>query len=229
VRVPLLACLVGLAVLPGWPRFWDPVRSVEAVGLLARGAMPERAPNGAEAFFSPEDGRSPYTWADYRRTIVDLRAATTAEVPVANLLRNVPFPAINGPAGRVTPLTAEGAMAYLLYVDPGVEVAYARALIEAPPGACVVWDPSRRSFAAELELSVVRPVLERGYRPASRAGAIEVWRRRGDVPDARLLPLLPGDQPGGEQRGRHGEAEQDEADAGQATLDADVEQTPDEQ
>jgi hypothetical protein len=97
---------------------------------------------------------------------------------VADLLRNVPFPAINGPAGRVSPLTAEGAIPYLWTIDPEIEPEFAQDLAKAPSGSVVVWDPDRPSFTPDLDLTKVGEVVRRQYRPEARFGAIEIWRKR---------------------------------------------------
>lgn len=173
-----LAALFGVAILPGWPRFWNPERSLAALGILARGQVPVSVPLGAADHFSPGDGRSPYSWTDYRNALIHLRQHTDETTVVANQLRNVPFPAINGPTGRVSPLDAEGGLAYLYLVNPARETRFARAVADAPAGSVVVWDPERPSFTPDLALPDLSAAVRTHYRPEARFGAIEIWRKR---------------------------------------------------
>ena len=170
-----------MAWLPGWPRFWSPLRSLEAWPSLVRNELPARVPLGARVFFAPEDSRSPYRWEEYRQAIDYLRRTTDASTRVANLLRNVPFPAINGPVGRVSPLTAEGAIPYLYTIDAGIETEFAQALERAPVGTVVVWDPSRPAFTTRLDLELVAAVVRKQYRPEAQFGIIEIWRKRAEA------------------------------------------------
>ena len=167
-----------MALLPGWPRFWSPARSTEAWKDLAKNELPARVPLGAQTYFAPGDTRSPYRWEEYRQTINYLRTKTSQSTLVANLLRNFPFPAINGPAGRISPLTAEGAVPYLYTINPEIEPEFAKALTNAPPGTVVVWDPEQPSFTPFLELPTIRQVMSQQYRQEQRFGVIEIWRKR---------------------------------------------------
>jgi len=172
----LLVCLAAL--LPGWPRFWSPARSVEAWSDLVRNELPAKVPLGAQPFFKPADSRSPYRWEEYRQAIRYLRTSTSETTLVANLLRNFPFPAINGPVGRVSPLTAEGAIPYLYTINADVEPEFARVLESAPADTVVVWDPDQPTFTPFLELPTIRQVMTRHYRQERRFGVIEIWRKR---------------------------------------------------
>jgi hypothetical protein len=172
------ALLLLLAAVPGLPRFWNLGASWAALSDLRRVGEPPRVPIGAADHFAPGDSDSPYAWDDYRRALDHVRRNTTPETSVANLLRNVPFPAFNGPAGRVTPLPGESGVIWLWSVEPEMEPAYADALANGPAGTVALWDPSRKTFDPRLELPSVAKVLRRQYRPEARFGAIEVWRKR---------------------------------------------------
>lgn len=174
----LAAVALTAAAVPGPPAYWRPSACVRALGELFQAVEPSRCPPGAEGHFAPADEKSPYTWDAYRRTLRYLRATTTPETPVANLLRNVPFPAINGPVGRVSPLPAESGVIWLWSVEPELEPAFAEALSAVPRGAVAVWDPRAATFDARLELARVAAVLRASYQMEARFGAIEVWRRR---------------------------------------------------
>ncbi len=171
--------LLALALLvPQPPRFWSPSASLAAPAELARPGGALRPPPGVAPYWAPLDGNSPYTWDDYRRTLAYLRQATDARTVVADLLRNVPFPTLNGPLGRVSPLGGESGLPYLWLVDPGLEAAYAAAVADAPPGSVAVWDPDRPSFHPNLALPELTRVVRARYRFEARFGPIEVWRKR---------------------------------------------------
>jgi hypothetical protein len=95
-------------------------------------------------------------------------------------------PALNGPAGRPTPLPAES-LAWLA-VKPDALADFARALETAPADSVVVWTP-RKGAVFDLymhygEVERLAPVIRRHYTPAARFGAIEVWARKAGVPPA---------------------------------------------
>ena len=178
IRWALLILTAALAWLPGWPRFWSPQQSIEAIRVLSSRTMPTKAPFGAQNFFAPVDSRSPYRWEDYRQTVDYLKASTNSSTLVANLLRNFPFPAINGPSGRVSPLNAEGPIPYLYTIDVGIEPEFAQQLEVAPTETVIVWDPDQPSFTNLLELPSIRRVVYQHFRLERKFGAIQVWRKR---------------------------------------------------
>jgi hypothetical protein len=176
-RLAAFALFTGLAVMPGWPRFWSIDRGIAALGALGTRNDPAAVPMGAADQFAPGDARSPYSWSSYRDVLVYLRKNVKATQLVANLLRNVPFPAINGAVGRVSPLDAEGGVAFLYLVDLGREASFARLVAEAPTGSVVVWDPEQPSFTPDLKLETIRQAVRSHYEPEARFGVIEVWRK----------------------------------------------------
>ena len=90
---------------------------------------------------------------------------------MANLLWNLPFPAVNGPAGRLTPFPAAGGYIHLWMADRTLLDQYVDVL-ERNPDVLVVWGPGMPNpFFPELDATV-----RRAYRPHVQFGTIEVWR-----------------------------------------------------
>jgi hypothetical protein len=178
-----LASIAPLVVIasPGLPRFFDAEASLRALGEIGRGAEPTRAPPGAETHFAPLDTRSPYTWEQYRQVLSYLRQRTGPDTRVANLLRNVPFPSLNGTVGRICPLPADSGIIWLYALGTDREADFARAL-EAAEDAVVVWIPGERTFDPRLQLPNLEPAVLRHYRPEATVAGIQVWRR---IPHAR--------------------------------------------
>lgn len=105
----------------GLPRFCDPAASAEAVRSIARGESPPlRSPPGSRAWFDPASARW-YAWEDYRDTLIYLRRNTDPRTLVANVLQEPPYPAINGPAGRLSPFRAESGICWMLLVAVDLE------------------------------------------------------------------------------------------------------------
>lgn len=184
-RRPALGLTAIVAVLvvgiPGLPRYCRPIRSFAALTDLTRPVEPLVVPPGAEGFFAPENPQSPYHWSDYRATLAYLRRATTPETRVANLLRNPPFPALNGPTGRVSPLPGESGVIWLWRTDPDDEPAFVEAL-ERTPDSVVVWAPDEPIGPDNPALPRLIPAVRKLYRPEARFGVIEIWRRKGILP-----------------------------------------------
>ena len=105
-----------------------------------------------------------------------LRLRTGPRTQVANLLRNVPFPGVNGSVGRISPLRADAGIIWLYQLDIGREVEFAR-LLEAADDTVVVWIPGERSFDPRLQLPILERTVPRFYHPEARLGGIQVWRR----------------------------------------------------
>ncbi len=176
-RALVLALLIAIAALPGWPRYWSVDRSTDALSRFGRSAEPSVVPVGAEDHFAPRDTRSPYTWTDYRQTLSTIRSLGTSDTIVFNLLRNVPFPAINGPTGRPTLLDAEGGIAFLYLVNPAREAAFASNVWQAPSGSLVICDFDQPTFTPDLELPKLRAAVRQNYQRLARHGAFEIWRK----------------------------------------------------
>jgi hypothetical protein len=178
----LAATLLVLALaLPAPPQFCRPGESLAALGDLASGGEPLRAPRGAHRFFRAEHVESdPYPWRDYRGVLAYLRRDTSPGTLVANVLRRVPFPSINGPAGRPSPFLAESGICWMWLVDEDLDGAFAAQLeraADSDPRSVVVWNPDEREVAERMRLPKVVEVIRRRYRPEARFGPFAVWRR----------------------------------------------------
>lgn len=188
VPYPWLRLGLVVAVVPGLslrypPRYFLPDRSLEACTRLVRGGEPDRPPPGCQYRMARRQqpgrvipGRIFYTWDDYREVLDYLRRTTTPRTRVANFLRSTPFPAINGPAGRLTPFPAAGGVHWLRGIAPGDESRFARAVAD-DPDAVVVWVPGECGPGPTAHLASIEAAVRRHYRPEARFGFIEVWRR----------------------------------------------------
>jgi len=170
----LLAVGLGVRARPEMCSVTYARRGVEA---LRRGEDPTEAPLGIHIALPADPKALAFPWNDYRETLAYLRAQTSPTTRVANLLHVVP--ALNGPAGRLTPLPAES-LAWLS-VHPEHERLFAPALERAPAGSLVVWTPEKGQFVdlyghyAEVER--LAPMIRRHYVPIAHFGDIEVWKR----------------------------------------------------
>jgi hypothetical protein len=153
--------------------------SRQAMTALRSGTEPVEAPLGLHIGLPVDPAPLAFPWDDYRQTLAYLRTQTRPESWVANLIHVVP--ALNGPAGRRTPLPAES-LAWLA-VRPEAESAFARAIEQAPRDSVVVWTPEMGQFVDLYvhypQVRRLEPVIRRYYEPAARFGDIEVWRRKG--------------------------------------------------
>ncbi|MBX6312941.1 MAG: hypothetical protein IRY99_08515 [Isosphaeraceae bacterium] len=213
MRLAALA-LVLIAGMPRLPTYCSASRSLAALGPLRRGEDPAAAPLGC-AHVLPSGDRPGvhYHWEDYRRLLDYLRHETPPRTRVANFLKILPYPTLNGPSGRLTPFPAAGGNIHLWLVDPGLEGRYAEAL-ERTPDTIVVWDPHEDFIDGFMKCKRVTQAVRRSYQPEIRFGNIEVWRRKpepeapGDAvpccttPPARPNPGGPSGKaaPGGEAR-----------------------------
>jgi hypothetical protein len=172
----LAIAFVLYEAMPAIPRFCRVVESFRAVRSLARREEPAVAPLGSLRFFHRGTPcADPYCWDDYRATLAYLRRSKAPGTPVANLLKRVPFPSLNGPTGRPSPFRAESGICWMWSTNFDLDADFADAL-EQTPEAIVVWSPSE---AAEprLALERVTTVVLRHYHREVRFGNFEVWRR----------------------------------------------------
>jgi hypothetical protein len=187
VPSPLRAIAVLMLVVEasvGVPAFCDMGASVDAIRSLARGeTLPVWSPPGSRAWFDPRRARW-YSWEDYRETLLYLRRTTGPSTSVANVLEEPPFPAINGPAGRISPFRAESGICWMWLVDLDLEPEFAAAL-GRESDCVVVWSPGEFAMPSQLRLDRLADVIRRDFRPEARFGRIEVWRR------ARTISLEP--------------------------------------
>jgi hypothetical protein len=182
---PPLRVLVVLALVVetslGPPLFCDPSATVEAIQSLAHGEMlPIHSPPGSRAWFDPTKARW-YAWEDYRDALIYLRRNTRPGTLVANVLKEPPFPAINGPTGRLSPFRAESGICWMWLVDIDLEPEFASSL-EGADDSVVVWSPEEHKLLSQLRLDRLASVIRKRYRPEARFGHIEVWRRANEPP-----------------------------------------------
>ena len=151
VAAILLFLILAMAV-PGAPAYCSVNATIQAFEQWKRADEPSQVPIGAKNSFRAVgpgfdgDDRSPYTWDDYRRTLAYLRRNTTAKTVVANALRGTPFPAMNGPVGRISPFPAESGVIWIWSVDTSAEAAFVVNLQKMPSGSVVVWSPEEKAF-----------------------------------------------------------------------------------
>lgn len=106
------------------------------------------------------------------RQLIEYLQQTSPEMKVANLLLSPA--AVNGPAGRRTPLHAESMM-WIIVVGRKETDAFARELAVAPD-ALAVWRPAE--WRTVPEWAVIPDTLRRHYRHRISFGEIEVWERK---------------------------------------------------
>jgi hypothetical protein len=172
----VLALIVEMS--SGRPYFCDPSATVEAIASLAHGeTLPIRSPPGIRMWVEPVRARW-YAWADYRNALIYLRQNTHPGTLVANVLKEPPFPAINGPTGRLSPFRAESGICWMWLVAIDLDPEFASSLEEADDSV-VVWSPEEHERRSQLRLDRLAAVIRKHYRPEARFGRIEVWRRAG--------------------------------------------------
>ena len=194
-RRPLLGLLAILLLLyetsPIAPR-WFPWNcgvepSLAAIRAAVRGG-PTPAPPGASIWYGPSKRQPFYTWDDYTQLLRYIRETTGPETIVANVLKNPPFPTVNGPTGRRSPFHAETGIAWVWLVREDMDETFARELEEAGADSIVVWAPREYTGQPRLRLERLGRVILDEYVPEARFGLIEVWRRKptgGAEPPAR--------------------------------------------
>jgi hypothetical protein len=182
----LAAIAIVVEMSMGVPLFCDPSATVEAIQSLAHGeTLPIHSPPGSRAWFDPTKARW-YAWEDYRDALIYLRRNTQPGTMVANVLKEPPFPAINGPTGRLSPFRAESGICWMWLVNIDLEPEFAAALEQATDSV-VVWSPEEHKLLSQLRLDRLASVIRERYRPEARFGHIEVWRRA----DAKVHPDSP--------------------------------------
>jgi hypothetical protein len=176
--VRLLTVLIVLCeALPGVPRFSLPMESLGALRSLARGEGVPQAPPGSFRFFHRgEPCQDPYCWRDYLAALDEVRRRTGPGTEVANVLRRIPFPSVNGPTGRLSPFLAESGICWMWLVNEDLDAEFAASL-ERSVDSVVVWDPSAPNPEPRLRLPRLTDTIRRLYRPEARFGSIEIWRR----------------------------------------------------
>jgi len=178
--------LILLEAIPHIPTFCAPRDSVRALGSLARGVESEEPPPGCRIkWFRSHECH--YEWADYCRTVDYLRRATSPATEIANVLKQPPFPSLNGPVGRLSPFRAESGICWMWLIDQDLDIPFAESL-EQTPDSVVVWSPAEVDAEPRLKLLRVTSVIRLYYRPEARFGPIEVWRRSSDAGNVQAVP-----------------------------------------
>ncbi len=184
-RRPLLGLLAVLLLLyetsPIAPR-WFPWNcgvgaSLGAIRAAVRGEPPP-VPPGAWIWYGPSKRQPYYTWEGYSQLLRYVRETTGPETIVANVLKNPPFPTVNGPTGRRSPFRAETGVAWVWLVREDMDETFARELEEAGADSIVVWAPKEDTGHPRLQLDRLKRVILEKYVPEARFGLIEVWRRK---------------------------------------------------
>ena len=163
-------------IVQGVPQFCSIDRSLEAVVALARGVPPARPPLGTRLISRAPPTAGSYSWDDYVAMLDYVRAHTGEETRVATVLRQFPFPPVNGPVGRLTPFPSASGIFWLRWVNPAKEEHF-RASLEAATDAVVVWSPDEPATHLSLRLPLLIDTIRRCYRLEAAFGGFEVWRR----------------------------------------------------
>ena len=175
VRVFVAAGLL-IELSLGVPTYFSPSGTVEAVGAIARGEeIPRSIPPGARTWFGSERARY-YEWRDYRSTLLYLRRTTSPRTQVVNMLRQPPYPTVNGPVGRSSPFRVESGILWMVMIAMDLEPEFLSEL-EAAVDSVVVWSPDEPAFPGSLRFDRLCRFIRDHYRPEARFGRIEVWRR----------------------------------------------------
>jgi hypothetical protein len=171
----LLAARLGVHARPDMCSVGYSLQGIEA---LRRGDAPVKAPLGMHIGIPVDPVVTAYPWKDYAETLAYLRTRTSPDTPVANLVHVVP--ALNGPAGRTTPMPAES-LAWI-GVKPSDEREFGLALGRAPAKTLVVWTPQKGHFIDYYShypvVQRLAVVIRRDYEFAARFGDLEIWRRK---------------------------------------------------
>jgi hypothetical protein len=179
LRVICVLLMIGEVGL-GLPIFCNPSGTAEAIVSLAHGrSIPIHAPPGTASWFEIRRARR-YPWEDYRNTLIYLRERTSPGTLVANVLKEPPYPAINGPTGRLSPFRAESGVCWMLLVAIDLDPEFADALEQATDSV-VVWSPAEYTRPTQLRLDSLHAVIQQHYRPEVSFGRIEIWRRADAV------------------------------------------------
>jgi len=159
---------------------------------VAAGLKTPALPPGGWIWY--DEQRQPfYTWDGYDRLLSHVRATTGPDAIVANVLRNPPFPSVNGPTGRRSPFPYETGIAWSWLVDQDLDEEFARELKQAGEDSIVVWAPRETSPRPRLDHKRLRQAIRDDYEPDAQFGLIEVWRRKPRTP-ARVPLQSRGDE-----------------------------------
>jgi len=166
------------SIAPRWfPHNCDVRGSLGAIRAAVRGEPPPLPP-GAWVWYGDVKRQDFCTWDGYNQLLRYVRETTGPGTNVANVLKNPPFPPVNGPAGRRSPFRAESGIAWMWLVRQDLDEAFARELKEAGADSIVVWVPEEIDSQPRLPLKRLSRVILDEYAPEARFDLIEVWRRK---------------------------------------------------
>jgi hypothetical protein len=149
--------------------------SIDSLRAAVRGGWPE-VPPGAWSWYG--HGRSSYSWDGYCRVLKYIREKTGPETIVANVLKEPPFPGVNGATGRRSPFRVESGVAWMWVVAEDLDEPFARALEQLGRDSIVVWSTAEIDAQPRLPLRQLTRVIMDRYEPEARFGRFEVWRRK---------------------------------------------------
>jgi hypothetical protein len=173
--------------------------SIDSIRAAATGGWPVLPP-GAWIWYSPT--RSVYSWDGYCRLLKYIREKTGPQTIVANVLKNHPFPSVNGATGRRSPFRVESGVPWMWVVAEDLDETFAREVEGLGCDSIVVWSPDEIDEQRRLPLRRLTSVVMDRYAPEARFGRFEVWRRKCSTPEDAGRPAGP--TPGGDVLGRRG-------------------------
>jgi hypothetical protein len=174
----LITVILLVVAVPGLPSTLSLAGSQQGLLALLANDVPTAMPLGCEVGFGREGVGLAYSWSDYRATLRYLRSETIPEAPVANLLRQFPFPPVNGPSGHPDLFKREAGICWTLMLGEDLDAEYAENLRSASK-ALVVWSPGEQPDQ-RLALPLSQAVIHAFYKLNVRFGTIEVWSRVED-------------------------------------------------
>ena len=149
--------------------------SIDSIRAAATGGWP-KLPPGAWTGYGPT--RSKYNWDAYCRLLKYVREKTDTKTVVANILKNPPFPSVNGATGRRSPFRVESGVPWMWIVAEDLDESFARELEQLVCDSIVVWSPQEIHERPGLPLRQLTSVVMDRYAPEARFGRFEVWRRQ---------------------------------------------------
>ena len=193
-----LLILIGIFLQAAWkiPSKCDAIASLRAIPDLVRGEVPERAPIGCDPWYERPGNLYPkgdYPWKDYRDILVYIKTRTQPHERVANLLRRMPFPPINGATGRLDTFPVESGIAWLWMRPNDLEMEeFLAKTLERTPDSVVVWEPDGDGIDPRMALKKIGRVVRKRYEVVARFGRLEVLRRRRQSqPESGMESIAP--------------------------------------
>ena len=164
------------------PSKCDAIAGLRGISDLARGGIPERAPIGCDPWYQRPGNPFPkgdYPWKDYRDVILYIKTHSRSHERVADLLRRMPFPPLNGVAGRLDVFPVESGIAWLWMRPNDVHMEeFLAKTLEDTPDSLVVREPDGAGIDPRMALKKIGPVVRKRYEVVARFGRLEVLRRR---------------------------------------------------